>query len=127
MCDISIKPIRSEAEYAAAQARLAALADAPPDTPEGRERELLADLAEYYEYEQLPTPPSQGTQLLWGWIDRKGITLQELDAALKMPGAFEAALNDRQEMTPAMAEILHQKLGVPADELLRIAATPSRY
>ena len=127
MCDISIKPIRSEAEYAAAQARLAALADAQPDTPAGRERELLADLAEYYEYEQLPTPPSQGTQLLWGWIDRKGITLQELDAALKKPGAFEAALHGKQEMTPAMADILHQKLGVPADELLRIAATPSRY
>ena len=127
MCDISIKPIRTAAEYAAAQARLAALADAPPDTPAGQERELLADLAEYYEYEQLPTPPSQGAQLLWGWIDRKGITLQELDAALKRPGAFAAALNDKQEMTPAMAEILHQKLGVPADELLRIAATPSRY
>ena len=127
MCDINLKPIRTESQYAAAQARLAALADAPPGTPEWRERELLADLAEYYEYEQLPTPPSQGAALLWGWIDRKGITLQELDAAWERPGDFEAALDGKQEMTPAMAEILCQKLGVPADELRRIAATPSRY
>ena len=106
---------------------MAALADAQPGTPEGQERELLADLAEYYEYEQLPTPPSQGAALLWGWIDRKGITIQELDAAVKGAGDFEAALDGKQQMTPAMAEILHQKLGVPADELLRIAATSSRH
>ena len=125
MCDISIKPIRSEAEYAAAQARLAALADAPPDTPGGRERELLADLAEYYEYANTPTPLFEYSALISYWIDRKGWTAQGI-ADLLGGGDWDIRelLSGEQTLTAEMAETLSRHLGVPAAELLRVANSP---
>lgn len=44
----TIKPIRTEADYQAALARVAALMDAEPGTPAGEELDLLTDLIEHY-------------------------------------------------------------------------------
>ena len=125
MCDINLKPIRTESDYAAAQARLAVLADAPPGTPEWRERELLADLAEYYEYANTPTPLFESTALLRYWIDRKGWTAQGI-ADLLGGGDWDIheLLSGRQTLTAEMAATLSRHLGVPAAELLRVASSP---
>lgn len=120
MC--SIKPIRTEAEYEAALARVSRLADAAPGSPEAQERDLLADLAELYEYDNIPIPPTQGRALIWSWIDQKGLTIPCLNAALDGQGDIEAALDGKQDLTPEMVEILHRQLGVPVEKLLCHAA-----
>ena len=48
-CDMSIKAIRTEADYEAALARIDALMDAEPGTREGEELDVLTDLVEHYE------------------------------------------------------------------------------
>ncbi len=50
----NIKAIRSEADYNAALARIEALMDAEPDTHEGDELDVLADLVEHYEGKHVP-------------------------------------------------------------------------
>jgi antitoxin component HigA of HigAB toxin-antitoxin module len=46
--------IRTEADYAAALARIDALMDAAPGSPEGEELDVLADLVENYEEKHVP-------------------------------------------------------------------------
>ena len=47
-------PIRTEADYEAALARVAELMDAREATPEGEELDVLADLVEAYEDRHFP-------------------------------------------------------------------------
>jgi HTH-type transcriptional regulator / antitoxin HigA len=49
MSKSKIKPIRTEADYEAALARIDALMNAESGTPEGEELDVLADLVELYE------------------------------------------------------------------------------
>ena len=44
-----IQPLRNEADYEAAPARIDALMDVDPGTPEERELDVLVDLVELYE------------------------------------------------------------------------------
>ncbi len=45
----TLKPVRTEADYAAALDRIDELMDALPDSPEGEELDTLADMVEMYE------------------------------------------------------------------------------
>ena len=49
-----IRAIRSDADHKAALARIDALMDAVPGTPEGDELDVLADLVEHYEEKHVP-------------------------------------------------------------------------
>ena len=49
-----IKPIRTEADYEAALARIDTLMDAEAGTPEGEELDVLTDLVEHYEAKHVP-------------------------------------------------------------------------
>ena len=122
MCNI--RPIRTEAEYTAALARVSDLAHAGPGTPEGDERDLLADLAELYEYRNIPMPPVQGPAAIWSLIDRQGVTVDDLNTEFTGDGDIVAALDGKEELTGEMAKALQRQLGVPAEELLRMAVTP---
>ena len=51
-----IKPVRTEADYEAALARIDALMDATPGSQEGEELDVLADLVELYETKHEPMP-----------------------------------------------------------------------
>ena len=59
----NIKPIRTEADYSAALARIEELMDSVPDSPESEELDALADLVEMYEDRHMqmgyPSPKSE--------------------------------------------------------------------
>ena len=54
---MSIKPIKTEADHTAALARLDAIFDAVPGTPEGDEAEVLVTLVRVYEEDHFPIDP----------------------------------------------------------------------
>ena len=49
-----LKPIRTDADYEAALARIDEIFEAEFDSPEGRELDALVDLVESYENENFP-------------------------------------------------------------------------
>ena len=51
---VNVRPIRTEADYEAALARVAELMDAREGTPEGEELDVLVDLVEVYEDKHFP-------------------------------------------------------------------------
>ena len=55
---VTVSPIRSEADYETALARVYALMDSPAGSPEADELDVLATLVEAYEDIQFPIPAS---------------------------------------------------------------------
>ena len=51
---VNVRPIRTEADYEAALARVAELMDAREGTSEGEELDVLVDLVEVYEDKHFP-------------------------------------------------------------------------
>ena len=56
---MDIRPVRTEADYEAALARIDELMDAEPGTPAGRELDVLVDLVELYESKHEPMEPQR--------------------------------------------------------------------
>ena len=122
MCNI--KPIRTEEEYETALARVYSLMDSKPGTPEGDELDLLGDLVLLYEYRNIPMPIPEGRALIRFWVEERGWTVQAINQLLGEQGDIEELLAGEREMTPEIAETLHQYLRIPVVELLRVANTP---
>ena len=119
MCNI--KPIRTEADFDAAVGRLYSLVGSEPGTPEGDEHEILCDLVEFYEERHHaiePPKPSVATDIEF-WLDRQGLTIQELDALLGPEWDIMAVLAGRQEITIPMARVLHERLEVRPESLFK--------
>ena len=119
MCNINL--IRTEADFAAAEARLYALRSAEPGTPEGDEYELLADLVELYDNRHYPiAPPEADLEAdVEFWMDRQGWTPQQVNALLGPEWDIAAVMTGRQAITIPMAKELHEHLGIRPESLLK--------
>ena len=66
-----IRPVRTEADYDVALARIDELMDAEPETPDGRELDVLVDLVELYESKHEPTRNNAGSSGPAKYVPRK--------------------------------------------------------
>ena len=73
-----IKPIRTEANYEAALARIDALMDAEPGTPEGEELDVLTDLVEHYEEKHVALGYPSAVAAIEFRLDQAGLTQRDL-------------------------------------------------
>ena len=120
-----VKPIRTEAECAAALQRMYALSDAEPGAPEEEELVLLGELVTLYEYRNEALYAYEGRPLIKFWIKEKGWTVERINELLAGRGDIAAVAAGEQQMTPAMAEILRRQLRIPAAAWLRAANAPA--
>ena len=72
----NVKPIRTEADYDAAVARIGELMDAELGTLEGEELDLLADLALLYESQHMEKEFPIPTAAIEFRMDQEGLRLQ---------------------------------------------------
>src|SRR5215472_10140443 len=80
-CDMSssqIRAIRSEADCAAALARIDLLMDAEPGTPAGEELDVLADLVEHYEEKHVPMGYPSPLAAIRFRMEQGGLTPRDL-------------------------------------------------
>lgn len=118
------KSIETEQEYEVALARLYELFNAEPGTPEGDEFEVLANLVEAYETIHYPIPEPTPAGIVQGRLDALGLTEDDLVPCLGSREMVDEILAGQRDITPEMAESLHQFLGIPVEDLLP-EATPS--
>ena len=119
MCNINL--IRTEADFVAAEARLYALRNAAPGTPDGDEYELLADLVEQYDnrhYPIAPPAPDLAADIEF-WMDRQGRTPQQVNALLGPGWDIAAVMTGQQAITTPMAKALHEHLEIRPESLLQ--------
>ncbi len=115
----SVKPIRTEADHEAALARINELMDAKAGSPDGEELDVLADLVEHYEGKQEPFAYPDPVTAIQFRMDQERLGERELVPWIGSHEAVTEVLAGERALTMAMAQALHEHLGIPAEVLLR--------
>ncbi len=114
-----IKPIRARADYEAALARIDALMDSEPGTPNGEELDVLTDLVEHYEAKNVPMGFPSAAAAVEFRMEQAGLTQRDLVPFIGSRAKVSEVLSGRRQLTMPMARGLHEHLGIPAEVLLQ--------
>lgn len=114
---MDIRPIRSAEDHAAALRRIEALWGAEPETPEGDELDVLADLVEHYENRHFPITPMEPIDFLAAFMDLTGRTQADLARLFGARSRASEILNRKRALTVEMIHKLATQWGAPAEAL----------
>lgn len=114
---MTIRPIRTEADYHLALHEIERLFDAEPGTPEADELDVWTTLVEAYEERQFPIPAPDPIEAIRYHLESRGLSEQDLQSYL---GARASDVMDRRRpLSLTMIRRLNAGLGIPADLLIQ--------
>jgi HTH-type transcriptional regulator / antitoxin HigA len=118
---MDIRPIRTEADHAAALVEISALMAADPKlgTPDGDRLDVLATLAQAYETRHHPIEPADPVEAIKFRMDQQGLTPRDLEPMIGRLNRVYEVLARRRPLTMPMVWRLHTQLGIPAESLIR--------
>lgn len=119
-----LKPIRTKQDYDEALARVDALMGAEPQSAEGRELDLLAELVVAYEEKHVPMGYPSPVEAIEFCMDKRGLIPRDLVPIIGSRPKVAEVLSGKREITMPMARALHKFLDIP-EELLR--SRPSEH
>jgi HTH-type transcriptional regulator/antitoxin HigA len=115
---MTIHPIRTEADHAAALARIEALWDARPGTPEHDEIEILAVLISDYEDQRWPILPPDPVDAIRFHMEQNGLKQKDLASVIGSSSRASEIINRRRVLTVEMIKAIHRTWGVPLESLI---------
>jgi HTH-type transcriptional regulator/antitoxin HigA len=116
---MKIKPIKSEEDYDKALSRLEKIFDAPPDTPEGDEAEILSLLIEHYEDKHYFIEAPDPVEAIKVRMEEMGIKQKDLIGLIGGKSRVSEILNRKKKLTVEMIRILEKKLNLSASVLVK--------
>jgi HTH-type transcriptional regulator / antitoxin HigA len=116
---MSIRPIRTEADYQAVLSEIEYLFDAPQDTPEADRLEVLTTLVEAYEAQHYPVPAPDPVAALYYYLESRGLSRRDLEPYVGSRARVAEVLNRKRPLSLEMIRRLHRGLGIPADVLIQ--------
>ena len=119
-----ITPIRSDADHKAALARMDALMDAQPGSPEIDELSVLADLVESFEARHFPIELPTPLEAIRFRMEQAGLEPRDLEPYIGDQGRVTEVLSGKRPLTLPMIRALHKHLGIPAEVLIGAAPSP---
>jgi HTH-type transcriptional regulator/antitoxin HigA len=114
-----LKPIRSNADYKRALAEIERLWGAKSGTPAGDRLDVLATLIDAYEAEHYPMGPPDPIEAIKFRMEQQGLTRKDLEPLIGTRTRVAEVLNRRRSLSIAMIRRLHERLGIPAEVLIR--------
>lgn len=114
-----VKPIRNDVDHAAALPRIEELWDAPEDSEESDELEVLAILVSVYEDARWPIDAPDAVDVLRYVMEQRNLSASDLVPYIGQRGRVYDVLNRRRRLSLTMIQRLHKELGIPADLLVR--------
>ncbi len=115
---MAIQPIRTSAGHDAAVARIEALWDARPGTPEHDELEVLSVLVSAYEDEHWPVLPPDPVDAIKFHMDQNGFRQKDLAGIIGSVSRASEVLNRRRPLTVEMIKAIHAAWAVPLESLI---------
>lgn len=112
------KLIKTEADYEAALARLDAIFEATPGTPEGDEAELLTALIEMYEEQTYPLGMPTPVEAIKFRMEQQGLKNKDLIPYLGSASKVSEVLSGQRSLSLTMIRNLVDGLGIPAEVLI---------
>jgi HTH-type transcriptional regulator / antitoxin HigA len=116
---MNIRPIRTEADYDAALARVETLMDAEADTPEGEELDVLATLISAYEKEHYPIAAADPVAAIRHAMETRGYSQKDLGDLIGSPPRASEILSGAREVPKSAMWDLHTQWRIPAESLIR--------
>lgn len=116
---VEVKPIRSEADYDAALAEVGRLWGAKAGTPKGDRLDVLATLIDAYETEHYPMDPPDPIEAIKFRMEQQGLTRRDLEQIIGTRTRIAEVLNRKRGLSIGMIRRLHERLGIPAEILIR--------
>ncbi|MDR0672928.1 MAG: transcriptional regulator [Zoogloeaceae bacterium] len=118
---MDIYPIRTEADYRAALSEVSRGFDAEPEpgTPEGDRFEILLTLIAAYEAARFPVDLPDPVEAIRFRMEQEGLTPRDLTPFIGGLNRVYEVLSGRRPLTLAMIRKLHDRLGIPAECLIR--------
>ena len=114
-----VKPIRSDADYENALREVERLWGAKAGTPDGDRLDVLATLVDAYETERYQMDPPDPIDAIRFRMEQQGLTRSDLARLIGARPSVEEILGRRRELSIAMIRRLHERLGIPAEVLIR--------
>ncbi len=115
---MKITPIKTEADYDGALARIERLMDAELNTPRGDELEVLVTLVESYEAKRWAIAPPDPIDAIKLRMEERGLTRRDLSKIVGGSGRVSEILNRKRSLSVAMMRRLRESLDIPAESFL---------
>jgi HTH-type transcriptional regulator/antitoxin HigA len=118
---MNIRPIHTEDDYRAVMREISAFFDNEPEpnTPAGDRFEILLTLAEAYESRQFPVDLPDPVDAIKFRMEQSGLTAKDLEPMIGRAYRVNDILNRKRPLTLNMIRKLHDRLGIPAESLIR--------
>jgi HTH-type transcriptional regulator / antitoxin HigA len=113
------KLIKTETEYDEVLKRIDEIFDAKPNTVEGDELELLAALVELYEKEKYPIKMPDPVSAIRFRMEQQGLKQSDLVKYIGSKSKVSEVLSGKRTLSLNMIRNLSEKLGIPADVLIK--------
>jgi HTH-type transcriptional regulator/antitoxin HigA len=115
---MNIKVIKTEEDYNQALKRLEVIFDAPIDSPEGDEAELLGIMIEKYEDEHYPIEAPDPIEAIKFRMEQMDMNNQDLAEVIGYKSRVSEIFNRKRKLTLNMIRNLHKKLKIPYESLI---------
>lgn len=115
---MSIKPIKTEADYEAALKRIEKLFDAKPNTTKGDELEVLITLVSAYEDVHYKIDVPDPIEAIKHTMEARGLENKDLVDYLGSHSKVSEVMNKKRRLSLAMIRNLHDSLHIPASVLV---------
>jgi HTH-type transcriptional regulator/antitoxin HigA len=115
---MDIKVIKNETDYQLALERLEEIFDAPIDSPEGDEAEILSILIEKYEDEHYPIDDPDPIEAIKFRMEQMGMKKSDLAKVIGYKSRVSEILNRKRKLTLKMIRQLHENLKIPYESLI---------
>ena len=114
-----LRPIRTEADYEAALAEVERLWGTPAGSADGDRLDVLATLIDAYESEHFPVDPPDPIDAIRFRMEQQGLSRKDLEGVIGTRTRVAEVLNRRRGLSIHMIRRLHERLGIPAEVLIR--------
>ena len=116
---MTVKPIKDEESYQLALTRLEQIFDAPENTPEGDEAEILSLLIENYENRHYPIEAPDPIEAVKIRMEELGLKQRDMVGVLGGKSRVSEVLNRKRKLTVEMIRNLTEKLNLSASILVK--------
>jgi len=120
---MNIKPIRTRRDYEAALKAAEKLMSAKRNSPEGDALDVLVTLIEAYEARHFPLDLPDPVEAIKFVMEQRDLAVEDLVPYIGQPNRVYEVLNRKRPLTLAMVWKLHKGLGIPAESLIKQAAS----
>jgi len=116
---MNIKPIKTKVDYRAALKEIEALMTARAGSPDGERLDILATLVEAYEKRHFHFDLPDPVEAIKFRMEQMALAPKDLVPMIGQINRVYEVLNRKRPLTLQMIRRLHQKLGIPAESLIR--------